>query len=302
MIFSELAVTISAAVIFSSILALSLTPVMCSKFLSLKTTVNPFTKSWCTACSSSSRPLPAGAAPAFLAHSWLAVVITVGVVAGTGWLLTQVKQEYAPKEDQGAFFVRVRAPEGTVINRMIEYMDRLEVPLQQMREEGEIQRVVSRVPAFGSSTPNSGMFIVSMMPWMDRSISTQEAVDRAMADWRSVPSVRAFAFVRSGLSRGGGDRPVQFVLGRAQLRNAGSVAGPRHGARRESYPGLERVDSDFKETQPQVVVRVDKNRAADLGVSVETIGRTLGSHDERAAHHHLRAGWRGVRRDPAGAA
>jgi multidrug efflux pump len=272
-IFSELAVTIAAAVIFSSVLALSLTPVMCAKFLSLKTTVNPFTRvvhrlfeRFETAYQK--------ALGGFLAHSWLAVLITAVVLAGTGWLVTQVPQEYAPKEDQGAFFARVIAPEGTGIKRMIESMDELEVPLQQMRADGQVQRVVSRVPAFGSSTPNTGMFIVSMMPWQERTISTQDAVNQAMAQWRQVPGVRAFAFVRSGLSRGGGDRPVQFVLG-----------GPNYETlalwrdivieRAEAYPGLTRIDSDFKETQPQVVVRVDKNRAADLGVSVETIGRTL---------------------------
>ncbi|MGE3464716.1 MAG: efflux RND transporter permease subunit, partial [Pseudomonadales bacterium] len=166
--------------------------------------------------------------------------------------------------------------EGTGIGRMIEQMDRLEVPLQAMRAEGQIQRIVSRVPAFGSSSPNSGMFMISMAPWDERSLSTQDAVDRAMADWRNVPGVRAFAFVRSGLSRGGGDQPVQFVLGGPNFE---TLAQWRDIVmeRAESHPGLARMDSDYKETQPQVVVRVDKNRAAALGVSVEDIGRTLGA-------------------------
>lgn len=272
-IFSELAVTISAAVIFSSVLALTLTPVMCSKFLTRKTTVNPFTgfvhRLFDRFEQGYQRLLRS-----FLRHSWLAVVITVVIVAVTWWLMSSIQQEYTPAEDQGAFYARVSAPEGTGIDRMIVSMDRLEEPLQAMRSEGQVQRVVSRVPSFGSTSPNSGMFMVSMMPWQERVISTQDAVDRAMADWNTVPGVRAFAFVRSGLSRGGGDRPVQFVLGGPNFE---TLAQWRDILleRAEAYPGLTGVDSDYKETQPQVVVRVDKNRAADLGVSVETIGRTL---------------------------
>lgn len=274
-IFSELAVTIGAAVIFSSVLALSLTPVMCSKFLSVKSTVNPFTRFVHRAFDRFEQGYQR-LLHAFLRHSWLAVVITAVIIAATWWLLQNVQQEYAPKEDQGSFYARVSATEGTSIQRMIDAMDRLEKPLQTMRAEGQVQRVVSRVPSFGSTSPNSGMFIVSMMPWNERTLSTQEAVNRAMADWNTVPGVRAFAFVRSGLSRGGGDRPVQFVLGGP---NYETLAQWRDIVldRAEEYPGLARVDSDYKETQPQVVVRVDKNRAADLGVSVETIGRTLGA-------------------------
>jgi len=274
-IFSELAVTISAAVIFSSILALTLTPVMCSKFLTLKNTVNPFTEFVHRVFGKLENGYQR-ALGAFLKHSWVAVVVTAAIVGATWWLLQNTPEEYAPKEDQGAFFARVMAAEGTGIKRMITQMDRLEEPLMQLREQGQVQRVVSRVPAFGSSTPNSGMFMVSMAPWQERTMSTQDAVDIVMADWQNVPGVRAFAFVRSGLSKGGGDRPVQFVLGGPNFE---TLAQWRDIVieRAEEFPGLARIDSDYKETQPQVVVRVDKNRAAALGVSVENIGRTLGA-------------------------
>ncbi|MEM8766567.1 MAG: efflux RND transporter permease subunit [Pseudomonadota bacterium] len=274
-IFAELGVTISAAVVFSSVLALSLTPVMCSKFLTLKTTVNPFTE-FVHGLFARFENVYQRALGAFLKHSWIAVLITIGVVAGTSWLLENLPQEYAPREDQGAFFARVSAAEGTGFGRMTGQMERLEQPLTELLEQGELQRVVFRVPAWGQSSPNSGTFIVTMAPWSERDLSTQEAINVAMADWQSVPGVRAFAFARSGLSRGGGDQPVQFVLGGP---NYETLAQWRDILleRAEAFPGITRVDSDYKETQPQVVVRVDKNRAAALGVSVENIGRTLGA-------------------------
>ncbi len=274
-IFSELAVTICAAVFFSSVLALSLTPVMCSKFLKPQTTVNPFTefihKAFSRIEATYQRMLSA-----FLRHSWVAIVITAGVLGGTYWLVLNVPDEYAPKEDQGFFFARVFAAEGTGIERMRTQMERLEEPLMKLTEEGQVVRFVTRVPGYGSSSTNSGMLIVSMAPWQERDISTQEAVDRVMADWQTVPAVRAFAFVRSGLSKGGGDRPVQFVLGGPNYQ---TLADWRDiiVERAEEYPGLKRIDSDLKETQPQVIVRIDKNRAAALGISVQNIGRTLGA-------------------------
>ena len=144
----------------------------------------------------------------------------------------------------------------------------------KIRAEGEISRALVRVPSFGGTSPNSAMVMVSLAPWQQRSSTTQEIADRVTAEWQSIPSVRAFAFVRSGLSRGGGNRPIQFVIGGP---NYETLAQWRDVImdRAAEYPGLVRMDSDLKETQPQVIVRIDKNRAAALGISVQNIGRTL---------------------------
>jgi len=188
-----------------------------------------------------------------------------------------VPEEYAPKEDQGAFFARVTMAEGTSITRLAAQLERLEEPLVKLTEEGYVTRFLTRAPSWGSSATNSGFMMVSMVPWQDRDISTQDAVDRVLADWQSVPAVRAFAFVRSGLSKGGGgNSPVQFVLGGPNYQ---TLAEWRDIIieRAEEFPGIQRIDSDYKESQPQLNVRIDKNRAAALGVSVQTIGRTLGA-------------------------
>ncbi len=272
-IFSELAVTIAAAVVFSSVLALSLTPMMCSKLLRQGSGSNPVSRF----VESTFKTLEIAykrALSGFLKVSWAAVVVTVATMGTVWWLMQIVPQEYAPQEDQGFFMARVQAAEGTGIERMREQMLKIEKPLQQMREEGIVERVLIRVPSWGGTSPNSGMVMVSMVPWQERTVTTRETANRATAAWQSIPSVRAFAFVRSGLSRGGGNQPVQFVLG-----------GPNYEVlaewrdiilnRADDYPGIVRIDSDLKETQPQVMVRVDKNRAAALGVSVQNIGRTL---------------------------
>ncbi len=272
-IFSELAVTICAAVIFSSVLALSLTPVMCSKILSRKERKNPLTR----LVERAFARLESGYRTVltwFVRRSWLAIPLTLAVFGALAWLFDHLPDEYAPAEDQGIFMARIQAPEGTGIERMREAMDRIEQPLIDMQAEGLIARTLVRIPGWGSSAPNSGVAVVTMVPWQERDVSTAEAAARATAAWQSIPFVQAFAFSRSGLSRGGGNMPVQFVLGGP---NYDELARWRDlvEARAAEWPGIERIDSDLKETQPQVVVRIDKNRAAALGVSVQNVGRTL---------------------------
>jgi multidrug efflux pump len=272
-IFSELAVTIAAAVVFSSVLALSLTPVMCAKILRRRTRSNWFTRGVERGFGAVERYY-ARALTRVLRFSWAAVLVTFAVLGGAYWLAQVVPQEYAPSEDQGMFMARVQAPEGTGIARMSSIMATVEEPLNEMRDEGVISRVAVRIPGWGSTSPNSAVIMVSMAPWQDRDITSTEASRRAMAHWQNVPFVQVFAFSRSGLSRGGGNMPVQFVLGGPDYE---MLAEWRDLLleRATDYPGIERIDSDLKETQPQVMVRIDKNRAAALGVSVQNIGRTL---------------------------
>ena len=272
-IFAELAVTISAAVIFSSVLALSLAPMMCSKLLRPATRNNRLSAFIETSFARLEDRYQRGLQK-FLAMRWLTVAITASVIAAAYLLLLAIPREYAPREDQGFFFARVQAPEGTGIQRMHEHMAEIEKPLMDLRAQGEIARVLIRIPSFGSTSPNTGMAMVSLAPWQQRSLSTQEIVDQVSASWHDVLAVRAFAFVRSGLSRGGGNQPIQFVIGGP---NYETLAQWRDliMARAAEYPGITRMDSDLKETQPQLLVRIDKNRAAALGVSVQNVGRTL---------------------------
>ena len=272
-IFRELAVAICAAVIFSSVLALSLTPMMCSKLLRHAEREGGFSQRLNAAFRwlESAYRYSLGLA---LRHGWVVVGITFATLGVAYGLATLVPAEYAPKEDQGTVMARVVAPEGTGIDRMSESMAQLEVPILALLEDGSAKRLMSRVPSFGSTSPNTGFIFVTMSPWQERNVSS-ETVSRQLTEaWQSVPSVRAFAFSRSGLSGGGGGQPVQFVIGGTsydQLADWRDVIMTQA----EGYPGLTGMDSDLKETQPQLLVQIDRERAASLGVSVENVGRTL---------------------------
>ena len=272
-IFGELAVTIAAAVVFSSVLALSLTPVMCSKLLRASSRENRFSR-WIDNGFGKLRRAYARSLRVLIRHSWASVLVALGALGAAYLLLERVPQEYAPEEDQGSFMAMFSGAEGMGIERMKREALKLEMPAMQMVNEGIADVVVMAVPGWGGSSSNSGVIMVSMRPWQERDMTTAEAAGRVTGAWQTIPGVRAFAFMRSGLSRRGGGQPVQFVLGGpdydtlAQWRDVILERG-------REFSGLLRLDSDLKETQPQAIVRIDKNRAAALGVSVQNIGRTL---------------------------
>jgi multidrug efflux pump len=273
-LFGELAITICAAVIISSILALSLTPVMCSKLLQPHDRENKMTHmidsgfDWIARRYARSLDACLSMAPAF--------VLLLLMILGAIFLLSaSLPEELTPKEDQGSFFVSVQGPTGASFGYMQERMRALEKPLIPLVESGEISRAMVAFPGFGGSSGNSGIVAVTMAPPEDRSISTQEAINQVMPEWNKVAGLRVYPRVRSGFSsRSRGGSAVQFVLGGPtyeELAKWRDIVVQRA----EANPGLVRVDSDLQETQPRLLLAVDKDRAAALGVSVQNVGRTL---------------------------
>lgn len=272
-VFSELAITICAAVVFSSVLALSLTPMLCSKLLRPAAqegrTTHLLDRFFAIVAGGYERSLALS-----LKGSWWFLLV-IPVVAFAAYALSRnVPEEFVPREDQGTFFTRVIGPEGASFDYMRERMYELEQAVVPLVEEGNVQRALMVVPGWGGSAINSGVILVTMVPWDERTVSTQQVMDRLTKAWAEVPGVRAFPNMRSGMMRGGGGQPVQFVLGGSTY---GELARWRDLIleRVSDHPGFTRADSDLKETQPQLIVSIDKNRAADLGVSVQSIGRTL---------------------------
>jgi multidrug efflux pump len=272
-IFSELAVTVVAAVVFSSVLALSLAPMMCSKLLRSGKRENRgmhmLDRFFKNLADSYQRGLEASL------NAPRRIVLMMVVIAASVWgLMENLPEEYAPGEDQGVFFAILQAAEGTSVGHMEKQVKKFEAPMRPLIESGDIQRSLIRTPIWGSTNPNGGIIIVTMAPWGEREVSTAEVQGRMMASWGQIPEVRSFSFMRSGISRHGGGQPVQFVIGGSdydELARWRDIVL----ARARTNPGLTRVDADLKETQPQLNVRIDQDRAAALGVSVQSIGQTL---------------------------
>jgi multidrug efflux pump len=272
-VFAELAVTISAAVLFSSILALSLSPMMCSKLLRSSVKESRLTHSLDNAFEWLSGRYQA-LLRTTLRAPWVAVAASVAIAVGAYVLLQGIPQEYAPVEDRGQFNGQLQAPEGTSYERLRQSAAKVEEYLQPYFDDGTIQRGVVSVPGWGNQ---SGIVNVTLKPWGERKMGTQELLNVLNKNWEEIPDLRVNAFMSSGNrggGGGGGGQPVQIVLGGP---NYDELARWRDIiiARASENPGLVRLDSDLRETQPQVLVHVDTDRAASLGVSARSIGSTL---------------------------
>ncbi len=273
-LFSEFALTMAAAVTFSSVIALTLSAMLASKLLKKKEKEN-----WLVRKIDSSviclRHYYSRALHACLKHLGILVVVFLGLLGGTLWLTQQLPTEYAPREDRGAFFVMVNGPEGASFSYMTEYMDEIEARLMKYVEAEEINRLLIRAPrAWGALERfNSGIVIATLNDF-DKRRSGFDIMDDVRADLADLPGVTAFPVMRQGFGSST-SKPVQFVLGGGTYEELAEWRDILLAKIEEDNPGLSGLDWDYKETRPQLEVRIDSDRAADLGVSVRNIGRTL---------------------------
>ncbi|MEM9056628.1 MAG: efflux RND transporter permease subunit, partial [Pseudomonadota bacterium] len=273
-LFSEFALTMAAAVCFSSVVALTLTPMMSSKIL--KHDGDGAGASGLL--DRSFRRLRAGyrrVLTVAVRHAAVVVLAFAVLLAASGWLLKATPSEYAPREDRGAFFLLVNGPQGATYEYMSEYMDEVERRMMPYVESGEFVRLIVRAPrSFGNSESfDSGIVIVLLNDWSQRG-SAFDIMDEVREKVADLPGVRAFPVMRQGFG-GGVGKPVQFVIGGgtyAELATWRDVLLDRIAA---ENPNLTQVDSDYKETRPQLEISTDYARAADLGVTVTAIGQTL---------------------------
>jgi multidrug efflux pump len=275
-VFAELAVAVSAAVINSAIVALSLTPMLCSKLLRSSAAESGFTHKLDRAFEWMAARYQA--ILGFTLRAPRASVAAIAAIAFSAYAFLQaIPQEYAPPEDQGNFGGMLQAPEGMSYERLSHEALKVEAAMLPYVESGLITRGIISVPGWNNQV---GIVNVTLRPWDEREITTNELLEDLNKKWAEIPDLRVLASPRSsapggrGGGGGGGNQPVQIVLGGP---NYEELARWRDIIieRAAENPGLMRLDSDLKETQPQALVHIDSERAAALGVSTQSIGRTL---------------------------
>ncbi|MEO1190652.1 MAG: efflux RND transporter permease subunit [Pseudomonadota bacterium] len=273
-LFSEFALTMAAAVAFSSLVALSLSPMLASVLLGPKESEGALTKIVDRAFRAT-RNLYGASLRLALRLRWVVLVVFLGLLGGTAWLYQQIATEYAPREDRGAFFVLVNGPEGATYSFMEDYMDEIETRLMPLVESGDLTRLLVRAPrAWGNiETFNHGIVIIVMNDWSERR-SGWEIMGDVRARLADLPGVRAFPVMRQGFGQRV-RKPVQFVIGGGSWEQLAGWRDTLLARLAEDNPGLIGIDYDYKETKPQLDVEIDYTRAAELGVTVSDIGRTL---------------------------
>ena len=273
-LFTEFAITISGAVAFSSLVALTLSPMLASKILTSKQSNNTFfnkiefglnrlKKNYMKALSS------------ILARPKVSLTMLLLIAIIIGVIYPRIDKEFAPYEDRGAFFVIINGPEGASYAYMEEQMTEIENRLMPYVDNKEFNRLLVRAPrGFGNiETFSSGIVIVVLNDWAKRR-AAKTILSEVRQKLSSLPGVRAFPIMRQGLG-GGIQKPVQFVIGGSTYEELAQWRDILINKINNNNPGFVGLDSSYKETRPQLDFNINYDRASDLGVSIEEIGRTL---------------------------
>ncbi|MFD0326155.1 MULTISPECIES: efflux RND transporter permease subunit [Lysobacter] len=276
-LFRELSVALAGAVALSAFVALTLTPMMSSKFVRphSEEKSNPVNR-WINARLDGVSRRYKGLLDHTVERPWLFGILMLIALAMSFVLFKFVPSELAPQEDRGSFQISILGPEGAGYDYTVKQVQQVEKIVASHTGPNEtIQRYNPRVPGgFGASEEmHTGRIAVFLQDWDKRDKSTAEVADGLRGELSRLTGVRALPQVGGGLVRTRG-QPIQIVLGGPEY---GELAKWRDRllARMEQNKGLFSADSDYKETRPQMRVEIDRQRAADLGVSVTDIGHAL---------------------------
>jgi multidrug efflux pump len=274
-LFREFGLSLAASVLFSALVALTLTPMMCSKLMAGKHAPGRFAQGIDRFFRALSNKYDA-LLHILIRRPWMVIAGVLAVVLVGVATFRTIPTEFAPVADVGRLFISLQGPEGATFQYMEEQARQLEAIINREQERSnDIERVMMRIPNFGGGGDvNSARAIVILKHWSERERSAQQISQVLMEEVRKIPGVRAFAGQAGSLGRGGFGSPVQAVIGGPDYEQLAQWSEKMLEIAQRN-PGLQNVDTSWKQRKPQLRVSVDRNRAADLGVSLQTVGRTL---------------------------
>ncbi|CAA0102419.1 Efflux pump membrane transporter BepG [Zhongshania aliphaticivorans] len=272
-LFGEFAVAMAVAVVFSSLVALTLSPVICSKVLrkdAIHGSLGNFVEGLLHRMESRYGKLLAGS----MKHSIIAALAVAMTIGACGFFLQKVPTEFAPKEDRGVMFLVIRGPEGASYNYVTRQLGEIEKRLMPMVDAGIVKRLLLRAPGGrgGADIYNEANGVIVLSPWGER-----ENVTKVVAEIRQrlngFTGLSVYPILPQSLS-GGFSKPVEFVIGGSNYQDLAKWSDLLI-KEAKTNPGLLGIDSDFRQTKPQLAVTINRDRAATLGVDASEINRSL---------------------------
>ncbi len=271
-LFREFGFVLAFAVFLSSIVALSLCPMLASRLLKAGER------------ESVQRASVVGHIGSFFASGYrrslgaaldaplVVVVVSVLFAAAAFALFGTIRAELTPPEDRAAAFLRVSAPQGVSIDYLAQQLNDMEALIEPLRQSGEIEGTFSLAGAQGSA--NNGFMVMTLAPWSERQRSQQEILADINARVAEVPGVLAFAFQPNSLGIRGAGSGLQFAIVGNSYDRLGQAALAII-AEMENDPRFVAPRLSTEATQPQLAVRIDRERASDLGIDINGLSEAL---------------------------
>ena len=274
-LYTQTAVTLSFAVIISSFVALSLSPMIASKVLVKKNIKSKVSQKFEVSLNKF-RDFYKRTLLFWLKRKKEIIIFLITILVLTTSVFLYAPKELMPKEDRGAFFVIIKAPESSGFEYTSSKSEEIEGFLLPEVGKGEYRSLLLRVPGFGKSSTqvNSGFIIVLLEHWDNRKRDGQRIMMESFRKISKVPGVLAFPVMPQGIRTGGVQKPVQFVLlGNTYEDLIKWKEVIKNEARKNK--NLINVEDDFNQTKAILNVKIDQEKTSDLGVSTLEIGRSI---------------------------
>ncbi len=276
-LFRETAIALSFSIVVSSFVALTLSPMLGSKFLSKKEKKGLFVKKFNNLFKSFSEGY-IETLGYWLNKKKIISGFIIFVVLGSVFLFNFTKKELIPIEDRGAYLIIGSTDEGSSFEYTQDKAQIIESRLLKLleAEDSPYERLIMRVPGFGKSatTYNSFIIIALLDEWKNRKKGSQTVLREAIGKIVTVPQAFAFPISPQSIRVSNYNKPVQMVIYGTSYEELEKIQNEVIQTLRKNR-NLSRIESDYTKNKPEVKLITNKNRAKDLGVSTETIGRTL---------------------------
>ncbi|OYQ41026.1 multidrug transporter AcrB [Rhodoferax sp. TH121] len=267
-LFTEFALALAGAVLVSGLVALTLSPMMSSVLLRHNPRPSWFDRTMEHALESFTRAY-AAALGWSLRHRWIVVLVMVGSGAVTWAVMGSIKRELSPMEDRGVVLAQINAPDGATLD----YTNRYARSIEKVGENfPEFDRIFANI---GSPTVAQGNVFFRAVPWEERQRTTVEMAREMTPRVSGMPGVTAFPITPPSLGQGFTQRPVNFVIITSESYQNLSQAVRAFQDELAKNPGFLQVDTDLRLNKPEFRLEVDRERAADMGVGVDVIARSI---------------------------
>jgi multidrug efflux pump len=267
-LFSEFALALSGAVVVSGLVALTLSPMLSSLLLkhnpnpswfdrSMEKVLNGITKGY--ACTLGF----------VLRNRWIVLVVVLVSGGLSLWVMSTIKRELAPLEDRGVVLVQINAPDGSTLA----YTNKYAKMVEKLGEKyPEFDRIFATI---GNPTVGQGNVFLRAVPWEERERTTLEMARELGPKAAGLAGVNANTITPPSLGQGFTQRPINFVITTSESYQNLAATVRAFQEVLAKNPGFIQVDTDLRLNKPEVRLEVDRERAADAGVAVDTVARTI---------------------------
>jgi HAE1 family hydrophobic/amphiphilic exporter-1 len=272
-LFAEFGFVLAFAVTLSAFVALTLAPMLASRWVGEAGHDKPSKTAigrGVTAVGRKAEHLYARLLTAALAAPWVVVIASLLFAGAAGLAMTRLPSELTPPEDRGFVPMALSSPQGATVDYTTDQIRRIEDIVRPFVESGEVRNVFANAQGGGGG----GFVFLTLAPWSERTRTQMDITADLNRRLQALPGIQVFTRTSNSLGIRGGGQGLTFAVTGSDFETLGTAADKLKAAM-EGDPRFATVRLNFDATQPQISIDIDRERASDLGVPVQTISVTL---------------------------